>query len=526
MKKVKEFGCVVVAAVLYVVGVAGAVVISEPFDVYPGGGTNWSGEWGVQGTVSHTISLSSVSPFKGDSGSYLNYRTTATGLNGVGRDFAGSLGSGTYTLTLNVRIDDIGTFFAGNSLSNDRIQIRGETGSGSTDHGASGAWLIMATPGTDHDNWYVYDGTNSPGNFVKANFEDSGIAVVEGKVYSFTVTVHPETLTYDATISDGTTVYTNTDATFRTTSTAPADRLVFSNRTRTIPSGSLPDSTPIEVSYDSIHIFAPGAHDPQPANGQIQVPVADLVLSWSSLLSSNPDPNTSTLVINPALTGHYLYLSKANDPNLPSVTPVFITADADQNGQIDATASYTLPSDLEMDGVYYWRVDESLGASGPNDDPNLFKGTVWSFTSATASPLVYAGQNVVSYLEAGTATVQLAAAVEWFNPQNAILWSVDSQPAGTIVQFSNAAIEDPIVTMDTAGTYVLSLEAQDTKGATGEDTMEIHVYADSCQAAQNILGYQSNIADLNRDCRVNLDDFSLVAANWLEQDFLLENYLY
>lgn len=251
MERSRKLKGVVVAALLCVAGVTNAAL--EPFEVYPGGGADWSGSWGAQGAGFHTVALGSGSPLKEGDGSYLTYETLTTGLNGVGRDFAGSMGSGAYTLTLNVRVDELGTFFGGNSISNDRIQIRGETGSGSTDHGASGAWLIMASPGTDHDNWYVYDAHGDYG-FAKGNFEDSGIAVVEGGVYSFTIKVNPETLTYDATISNGTTVYTNTGAQFRTTSTTPADRLVFANRIRAIPSGTLPNSAPIKLSYDSIQI--------------------------------------------------------------------------------------------------------------------------------------------------------------------------------------------------------------------------------------------------------------------------------
>jgi len=56
--------------------------------------------------------------------------------------------------------------------------------------------------------------------------------------------------------------------------------------------------------------------------------------------------------------------------------------------------------------------------------------------------------------------------------------------------------------------------------------MEIHVYADSCIAAQNILGYQPIPGDLNNDCQVNIADLAIFSFNWLKESFLLENYLY
>jgi hypothetical protein len=247
------------------------------------------------------------------------------------------------------------------------------------------------------------------------------------------------------------------------------------------------------------------------------------------MVSDPADPNAYDPIPNPAITGHYVYLSPANDPVLPT-TPVFVPADADSSGQVDEIASYALSSTLEKDATYYWRVDESLGASGPGDDPNLIKGVVWNFLTEVTIPVVDAGRNVATYLEEGTATVQLDPDIDWFNPQSQLLWSVVSQPAGApegSVQFDSASIENPTVTINYAGKpYVLKLWALDTKGGFAEDTLQIDVYADSCQAARNVLGYQAIAADINKDCRVNIDDLSLLAADWLEQNFLLNNYLY
>ena len=301
MKKSKEI-VIVMGALLCVVGIANAAVISELFDAFPGGGTGWSGNWTESGT--HTISLSDVSPLKGDGGSYLTYRTAPTAIanaNGMGRDFAGSIGSGSYTLTFNVRMDDLGTFYQGNSLTNDRIQLRADTSSGSDDAGANSAWLIMASPNflaPNKTNWHVYDGSvaSSLHGFARANFVNTGIPVAAGRVYTMMVTVYPATRTYDVSIDDGITIGVVKGMEFRSTSTAPADRLVFSNKLRVVPTSGLPDSAPVQMSVDSIHIFASGVHDPQPANNQTQVEVADPVLSWSSVLTYSRDPNNSEVI--------------------------------------------------------------------------------------------------------------------------------------------------------------------------------------------------------------------------------------
>ena len=511
MKTSKKFKCVVAAALLCAVGVASAAYVSDPFGAFPGGGTNWTADWADSSLTLHTVSLGNDSPIK-DGGSYLVYRTltgATVGSNGLARDFETSIAEGIHTIKLNVRVDEFGNFFAGPDIS-DRMQIFGDSATQIGDQGTYSTWTVMAVPTTTNDNWYVYDGIRT-GKWSSSYLKDSTIAIVPGGVYSFTIKAYPATLSYDVTISDGTKVFTKNNCGYRAgPALNPGDRLCFGNKVRLAANGG----SDLQLSYDSIRIFANGAYRPQPTNGQIQVPAAGGILSWTRGMSADPDPNVLAPITNPEITGHYVYLSAANDPTLPT-TPVFVTGD-----------SYVLPVALEKDATYYWRVDGSTGAFGPTDDPNLIKGPVWSFLTEVTAPVVWAGQNVVSYLEAGTATVQLAATIDWTNPQSTILWSVDSQPDGSVVQFSNAAIEDPIVTMDTVGTYVLSLEAQDTKGGSGEDVMEIHVYADSCQAAQNVLGYQAFAADINDDCRVNMNDFALLAADWLEQNYLLDNFLY
>lgn len=524
MKRSKTIGCVIAAAVVCLVGITNAAYVSEPFDAHPDGGTNWTANWGETSATLHSISLGSESPIK-DGGSYLVYRTTVNGTNSVYRDFDPSIAEGVFTVKMNVRVDELGNYFAGPDIS-DRIQVFGETTNASGDLGTYSSWGIMSTATTANDNWYVYNGDKT-GKWSSGYLKDSGIPIVAGGVYSFTITAYPATLSFDATISDGTTVFTRLNNGYRGGPTLnPSDRICFGNKIRAASVGG----TPLQLSYDSIRIFANGAYAPAPTNGQLQVPTAGTVLSWRSGMVSDPaDPNAYDPIPNPAITGHYVYLSPANDPALPT-TPVFVPADADSNGQVDEIASYALSSALEKDATYYWRVDESLGASGPGDDPNLIKGVVRNFLTEVTIPVVDAGQNVVTYLEEGTATVQLDPDIDWFNPQSQLLWSVVSQPAGApegSVQFDSASIENPTVTINYAGKpYVLKLWALDTKGGFAENTLQIDVYADSCQAARNVLGYQAIASDINNDCRVNIDDLSLLAADWLEQNFLLENVLY
>lgn len=503
-----SFTWVALGALCCLSAITSAAFIGDPFDVYADGGTGWSSNWGSNPAIS-SVAIADTSPINGG-GSYLTYRTLVTGGNAVYRDFMGPISTGVHTVKLDVRVDTLNNFFGGTDLS-DRIQIFGDAGSATGDLGSNTTWAIMASPNTALDNWYFYDGRQT-GAWSSSYLLNTGIPVVDGGVYSITVTVYPATLTYDATIVYGTTTFTRAGLRFRAGPTIqPSDRICFANKIRPV------GTTELQLSYDSVRIFAPSAYNPVPANDEIQVPLANPVLSWSTGMCQDPsNPNAYTPVTNPAITGHYVYF-RENDPNL-AVTPVLVTGN-----------SYALPSDLQINATYYWRVDERLGAAGPND-PNIIKGSAWTFEAKTTDPLVWAGQNVVTYPVEGTATVAINADIEWYNPQSAIEWSVVSMPTEApegSVQFSSTSVEDPTVTITYVGRpYVLKLKGTDTNGAFAEDTMQIDVYADSCLAARNVQGYQAIPGDLNTDCRVNINDLAVLASNWARQNYLLQNGSY
>lgn len=495
---------------LCMAGLCSAEFVTEPFDDFPTGGTGWSSDWLINpvSPALNSISIGSGSAIN-NGGNYLVYRTLVTGRNGVYRDFSESLARENHTIKFDIRVDTLGDFFGVTSL-NDRIQIHGDTGNGADDMSSSSSWVIMATPNTALDNWYVYNGAQT-GAYSASHLLNTGIPVVEGGVYSFTIDVHPSTLTYDAEIKYGTSVFSQKGLKFRAgpAPVNPPNRIVLANKIKPV------GGTELQLSYDSIRIFPAGANTPNPVNNGIQIPLENPVLSWTPGMSINPSNPNGNPITNPGITGHYVYF-RENDPNL-AITPTFVTA-----------PSYTLPANLQLNSVYYWRVDESLNGVGP-DDPNNIKGTVWTFAAKTTDPVVWAGQNVVTYLENGSATVNIEADIDWYNPQGSIEWTV-TQPAGApegSLVFSSTSVEDPTVTITFAGKpYELKLKATDVNGAFAESTMHIDVYENSCTAARNVLNYQAIPGDLNNDCRINSGDLVLMAANWLKQNYLLENGTY
>jgi len=272
------------------------------------------------------------------------------------------------------------------------------------------------------------------------------------------------------------------------------------------------------------------AHTPQPRNGAKNVPV-NQVLSWQTGVDpANPDRP------NPAITGHNLWLSAAYDAANPPLTPdwqdpaiqIFqIPSDTNPaDGNVDPAASYSPP--LLMDKVYFWIVDESLGAAHPRDWPNIIAGVQWSFSTVTSAPVVDAGPSIVTWLKGGTTTVNLNGTVtDETGDVTGILWSVVSSPAGSTVQIAGPSSPATTATLNMTGRYVLRLWAVDAAQHEQSDEMAIDVYNDSCQAAQNNPnGYSAPAFDANGDCRVDFRDFAMFADTWLEDQSLTQDALY
>ena len=290
--------------------------------------------------------------------------------------------------------------------------------------------------------------------------------------------------------------------------------------------------------FDALSISTPAgsdtrrAHEPQPEDGEKGVLVAGATLSWKTGVDP-ADANSP----NPAITAHFLWLSKPYDPANPPTGPDWndlavqqFTIDADINpadGAVDPTASQVIAG-LQKDALYFWVVDESLGASGPTDWDNLILGNAWSFETETTGPEVDAGGSIITWLEAGTTTVDLNGTVtDATGDVTAILWSVLATPSGSTVDIANNTVAATTATLTQTGRYVLELHAIDAMQQEDSDRLEINVYADSCEAAKNDPnGYTGPSYDLNNDCKVDFIDFAMLAEEWLQDESLTEDLLY
>lgn len=207
----------------------------------------------------------------------------------------------------------------------------------------------------------------------------------------------------------------------------------------------------------------------------------------------------------------------ASDPNWLVVDPVVdLALDSDP-----ATTEAAVPIALDYNTTYEWKV-----SSFKAGDPNEFEGPIWSFTTVPQLQ-VSAGPNILTWLDGGGAVVNLNGSVGCQCAPD-IIWSVISQPAGSNYYIADPSSAQTWASFDTVGTYVLKLWARDNSiPMENEDTMEIRVFADACQAAQaNPAGYVPLLHDSNNDCREDLEDFAQFAADWLEDLSLTENLEY
>jgi len=244
--------------------------------------------------------------------------------------------------------------------------------------------------------------------------------------------------------------------------------------------------------------------NPNPANGS-SVPVSLNQLQWTL-----PGPNLPGGVVT-------CDVYFGTDPNLEKLPKVVIR-------QAVESVSVTLAPDT----IYYWTIDV-YDSSISTTEPSYLSPT-FTFNTMNQPPIVNAGDDVDTWLANGLRVVQLDGVVsdESGGPGPAtLLWTVIAEPNElNPAQISEPLAANPTVTVKEPGSYTLQLEAGDGE-FTVTDTMQIVLYADSCEHAKNQEGFELIPGDMNEDCIVNeLDITILVERYWLPlvEHWLQENY--
>ncbi len=183
----------------------------------------------------------------------------------------------------------------------------------------------------------------------------------------------------------------------------------------------------------------------------------------------------------------------------------------------------SVPVTLASNTKYYWAVDpydSSISTTEP-----LYLGAIFAFATMNTAPTVNAGDDIDTWLAGGPRVLQLDGVVsdEDVGPGPAtLLWTVIAEPNElNPAQISDPLVANPTVTVIEPGTYTLQLEAGDGEFAT-TDTMQIVLYADSCEHAKNQEGFELIPGDINEDCIVDDLDLAILEQHWLESNYSTE----
>jgi hypothetical protein len=227
----------------------------------------------------------------------------------------------------------------------------------------------------------------------------------------------------------------------------------------------------IDDAWFSTDPLIRGATNPVPPDGGSITPLIE-ELSWT-----NPEAASPAEPIKCDVWFSYdfpEYGSHEGDPNFTSYATKIVDY---QSGD---TASLTLiPTPLVENMIYYWRVDCYDPNLIDNPDDYFMQGQVWTFNTFNQPPEVEAGRKQKAWLTEATVSVQLdATATDDGMPLDpgaiTLQWTLEDGPdTPTFTPGDN--VEDPLVTFDTTGRYILKLTADDDE-LTAYDTVIIDIY--------------------------------------------------
>ncbi len=259
-----------------------------------------------------------------------------------------------------------------------------------------------------------------------------------------------------------------------------------------------------------------------------------------------PTPSDGDTLVYPSLDELNWVNPDPNNPNDTIACDVYFEADDGDANDISlvvtglAAESITLGTyGITLDPLtkYYWRVDVTDPNSG---GPITTEGDIWAFTTINdIAPEVEADA-------AGTASSDgyIHIWLDPVDPSNTIIvldgtviddeqsaltttWTIIAQdPAEASVVIDDPSAVDTFVTVNSTGYYQFQLTAEDALW-TDSDSVTFIVHTTACEAAYNdpddiLATHPANglsgrvIGDIDGDCDVDLEDFSVLAVDWLD----------
>jgi len=169
--------------------------------------------------------------------------------------------------------------------------------------------------------------------------------------------------------------------------------------------------------------------------------------------------------------------------------------------------------------TYYWAIDvydSNISATQP-----IFLSPVFTFNTNNQPPDANAGADIETWIKGGQKVVQLQGVVSDDEPTT-LIWTVVAEPnEANPAQISDPQAENATITLRELGAYTLQLQASDGE-FTDIDTVQIVLYADSCEHARNQPDFVRLPGDTNDDCKVDFLDLANLGMSWLEENHTIE----
>jgi hypothetical protein len=168
---------------------------------------------------------------------------------------------------------------------------------------------------------------------------------------------------------------------------------------------------------------------------------------------------------------------------------------------------------------YYWAIDvydSNISATQP-----VFLSPVFTFDTNNQPPDANAGADIETWIEGDQKVIRLEGIVSDDEPTT-LVWTIVAEPnEANPARISDIQAANPTVTLRELGSYTFQIEATDGE-LSDTDTVQIILYADSCEHARNQPGFVRLPGDTNDDCVVDLRDLANLGMSWLEKNHTVE----
>jgi len=500
----------------------------DEVDTYPGvAGDGWAAGWQkrIDKLTSNTVAVGDISPLAAGTGKYLSCYMDANATDGlltVGREYTPLAidPAQVHTISFLFRVDEnlgVGTTFfndGGTPSTADRYELYGSYQAGlAKGVGTNSTWII----GAYGASMLAGDGTTTipAGNWIfkdyisGSNYQyDTGIALANNTTYSFAITLHNSTYTWDATVTNLTTsaTYSRTGMGYRNSAATYPMPQFFGKASASNDNR--------QFSIDSLVIAQSGYNWVGGMNqvaahfdggGSSTVPVTNVVDAYTGMAGNGWNGAWGQKLSQATLTANVVASGDPGFDELQSGTGAYLSLTAQGNlGTTEASAGVGRDySCINVEGVdwtkphivrFKLRIDEDVDGALSTFTGNYDRYAITDSTAlnSTTHPnntwaiAAYGGENAST---GGNVTEEMVG--KWC--------FADGDGAGTIVSLVNSGIA-----LTTGGVYDFTILVDPT-----DKTYDVAVSDGTAESSATGLHWRTSAATvggfLNFVCGVNSD---------------------